>query len=69
MSVYILGMGLLRSGKNAKAMEVFTFNRQQHPEEKFWTYLPRYTVTGCFAPTGTGVSQLCRSGFSPRTMA
>jgi tetratricopeptide (TPR) repeat protein len=32
-------MGLLRNGKNAKAMEIFTFNRQQHPDEKFWTYL------------------------------
>jgi hypothetical protein len=39
VSVYIFAMGLLRSGKNAKAMEVFTFNQQQHPEENFWTYL------------------------------
>ncbi|HZQ71177.1 MAG TPA: DUF2911 domain-containing protein [Terriglobales bacterium] len=37
--VYIYGMGLLRAGKNAKAMEIFTFNQQQHPQEKFWTSL------------------------------
>ncbi|PYX33909.1 MAG: hypothetical protein DMG80_04160 [Acidobacteria bacterium] len=37
--VYAYAMGLLRNGKNTKAMEIFTFNRQQHPEEKFWTYL------------------------------
>jgi hypothetical protein len=37
--VYAHAMGLLRNGKNAKAMEIFTINRQQHPDEKFWTYL------------------------------
>ena len=39
VSVYVFAMGLLRNGKNAKAMEIFSFNQQQHPEEKFWTYL------------------------------
>ncbi len=37
--VYVYGMRQLRNGKNAKAMEIFTYNQQQHPEEKFWTYL------------------------------
>jgi len=38
-SVYAYGVGLLRDGKNAKAMEVFYANRRQHSEEKFWTAL------------------------------
>jgi len=38
-SVYAYGMGLLHGGKNAKALEIFTLNKQQHPDEKFWTYL------------------------------
>ena len=49
VSIYIYAMGLLRNGKNAKAIAVFTFNRQQHPEEKFWTYLGLargYTAAG-----------------------
>jgi tetratricopeptide (TPR) repeat protein len=37
--VYSYGMGQLRAGKNAKAMEIFSFNQQQHPQEKYWTYL------------------------------
>src|SRR5262249_40633220 len=37
--VYAYGMGRLRAGKNAKAMEVFTYNQQQHPQERYWTYL------------------------------
>lgn len=37
--VYAYATGLLRSGKNAKAMEVYNFNQQQHPDEKFWTHL------------------------------
>jgi len=47
--VYAYGMGLLRGGKNNKAMEVFTANKQQHPEEKYWTALGLargYTATG-----------------------
>jgi Protein of unknown function (DUF2911) len=47
--IYAYGVGLLRAGKNAKAMEVFSFNRQQHPDEKFWTNLGLargYTATG-----------------------
>jgi tetratricopeptide (TPR) repeat protein len=39
VSVYQYGMHLLRNSKNAQAMEVFTFNQRQHPEEKFWTHL------------------------------
>ena len=38
-SVYVYAMGLLRSGKNSKALEIFIINQQQHPEEKFWTHL------------------------------
>ena len=48
-SVYAYGMGLLHGGKNAKALEIFTLNKQQHPDEKFWTYLGLargYTATG-----------------------
>ncbi len=37
--VYMYAMRLLRNNKTAKAMEVFTFNQRQHPEEKFWTSL------------------------------
>lgn len=49
ISVYQYAMRLLRAGKNEKAMEIFTFNRQQHPEENFWTYLGLargYTASG-----------------------
>jgi len=37
--VYAYGMSVLRGGNNAKAMEVFKINQQQHPEEKYWTAL------------------------------
>jgi tetratricopeptide (TPR) repeat protein len=35
--VYQYGMRLLAAGKKEKALEVFKFNQQQHPEEKFLT--------------------------------
>lgn len=38
-SIYAYGMGLLRKDEKAKAMKVFTFNQQQHPQDKFWTAL------------------------------
>ena len=38
-SVYAYGTGLLRAGKNDKAMKAFTLNQQQHPDEQFWTHL------------------------------
>ena len=38
-SVYAYGMGLLRQDEKAKAMKIFVFNRQQHPQDKFWTSL------------------------------
>ena len=38
-AVYAYGMGLLRNDKKDKAMKVFTFNQQQHPQDKFWTSL------------------------------
>lgn len=49
VSVYQYGMRLLRSGKNAKGIDVFSFNQKQHPEEQFWTHLGLargYTATG-----------------------
>jgi tetratricopeptide (TPR) repeat protein len=49
VSVYQYGMRLLRSGKNAKAIDVFSFNQKQHAEEQFWTHLGLargYTATG-----------------------
>jgi tetratricopeptide (TPR) repeat protein len=38
-SIYAYGMGLLRKDEKAKAMKVFTFNQQQHPQDNFWTAL------------------------------
>jgi len=38
-SVYAYGMGLLRNDKKDRAMKVFVFNQQQHPQDKFWTSL------------------------------
>jgi Protein of unknown function (DUF2911) len=38
-SVYAYGMGLLRENKPDRAMQVFTFNQQQHPQDKYWTSL------------------------------
>lgn len=40
---------LLASGRKERALETAKFNQQQHPEEKFWTYLGlarAYTVSG-----------------------
>lgn len=48
-SLYAYGMGILKGGNKAKAMEVFSLNRQQHPDERFWTNLGMargYTATG-----------------------
>ena len=38
-SVYAYGMGLLKNGKNSRAMDMFKLNQQKHPEERFWTSL------------------------------
>lgn len=38
-SVYAYGMGLLRKDKKENAMKIFSFNHQQHPQDKFWTSL------------------------------
>jgi Protein of unknown function (DUF2911) len=38
-SLYAYGMGLLRKDKKDKAMKIFTANRQQHLQDKFWTSL------------------------------
>ena len=48
-SVYAYGMGLLGKDNKDKAMKIFTFNRQQHPQDKFWTSLGLargYTAVG-----------------------
>src|SRR5262249_26418288 len=48
-SIYAYGMGLLRKDRNSKAMEIFTFNQQHHPDDKFWTALGMargYTAVG-----------------------
>jgi tetratricopeptide (TPR) repeat protein len=47
--VYVYGMRLLAAGRKEKALEIFTFNRRQHPDEPFWTYLGLargYTAVG-----------------------
>jgi predicted Zn-dependent protease len=38
-SIYAYAMGLLRAGKKDDAMKIFSFNRQQHPQDKFWVPL------------------------------
>jgi tetratricopeptide (TPR) repeat protein len=38
-SIYAYGMGLLRKEKKDDALKIFTFNQQQHPQDKFWTSL------------------------------
>jgi Protein of unknown function (DUF2911) len=38
-SIYTYGMALLGKDKKSKAMEIFAFNQQQHPQDKFWTSL------------------------------
>jgi tetratricopeptide (TPR) repeat protein len=47
--IHIYAFRLLAAGKKEKALEVFKFNQQQHPDEKFWTYLGlarAYTALG-----------------------
>ena len=39
VTVHQYAMRLLRSGKKEKAMEVFQFNFQQHPDDKFYRYV------------------------------
>jgi len=38
-AIHQYGRSLLNAGKNDKAMEVFKFNRQAHPDDKFTTYV------------------------------
>jgi len=48
-AVHQYGVRLLTAGRNEKALEIFKFNQQQHPEEKFLTYLGLargYTAVG-----------------------
>lgn len=48
-SVYAYGMGLLRKDKKDRAMKIFTLNREQHPQDTFWTSLGLargYTAVG-----------------------
>jgi hypothetical protein len=47
--IHQYGMSLLQAGRRDRAMEIFKFNRQQHPAEKFWPFvgLARgYTAVG-----------------------
>jgi tetratricopeptide (TPR) repeat protein len=47
--IHIYASRLLAAGEKEKALEVFKFNQQQHPDEKFWTYLGlarAYTALG-----------------------
>jgi tetratricopeptide (TPR) repeat protein len=47
--IYAYGMTPLRANQNSKAMDVFVYNRQQHPEEKYRTFLGLargYTAVG-----------------------
>ena len=46
----------------ARAQARISVTARHSPDEQ------RYTPTGCFAPTGTGISHAYRSAFSPRTM-
>jgi hypothetical protein len=39
IAVHQYGMRTLRAGKKEKAMEVFKLNAEQHPEEKFFTFV------------------------------
>lgn len=39
ITVHRYGMRLLAAGRKEKAMEIFQFNRTQHPDERFFTYL------------------------------
>ena len=48
-SIYAYGMGVLRKDKKSKAMAIFSFNAQQHPNDRFWTSLGLargYTAVG-----------------------
>ena len=38
LPIYFYASGLLAAGRNQRALEVFTLNRQRHPDEQFWTY-------------------------------
>ena len=49
IAIHQYGVRLLGAGRNERALEVFKFNQQQHPEEKFVTYLGLargYTAVG-----------------------
>ncbi len=49
VSIYQYCARLLAAGRKERAMEVARLNEQQHPEEKFWTYLGlarAYTAAG-----------------------
>ena len=36
--VHSYGVRLLRASRADRALKIFQFNQQRHPEEKFWTY-------------------------------
>jgi tetratricopeptide (TPR) repeat protein len=49
LSIYQYCARLLAAGRKERALEVARLNQQQHPEEKFWTYIGlarAYTAVG-----------------------
>ena len=49
VQIHSYGMSLLNAGKTAKAVEIFNFNRQQHPDDQFITFIGlarAYSATG-----------------------
>lgn len=49
LNVYSYAMHMLRSGRKDRAMKIFAFNQQKHPDDKFWTSLGLargYTAVG-----------------------
>ena len=39
LQIHMYGTSLLAAGRKDKAMEIFQFNRQQHPQDEFVTYI------------------------------
>ena len=36
--IHSYGVRLLRASRKERALKIFLFNQQRHPEEKFWTH-------------------------------
>ena len=49
LPVHFYAASVLAAGRAEKALEIFKYNQQKHPEEKFWTYMGlarAYTAVG-----------------------